>query len=318
VVGNPIWPLLFGHQGVEDYERFLLESQRPTTPEHFHINNNLATLEGWRDFAVVLFRWFLVLLPGGVSAALLIFGLVFARARVGMLLFCVATMFLLWYTVEFNRRWAQPAFLLYCATAIIASAPLIESVFGAIRSRDSLGANAARRVWSKRVAFGFLLALCVVAGLRFATHGLAVLPKWIDSRLVATLATGGSLDDYLARRWPGHAIYVYADRHRLQGVLQPFEADAGMRAALYNDGRAGAFVGAEELPQDAAAIPAFLAAKNVRYFIAQPEVYPPGARKPTAEEVARARRVIEALKPRSRAVLTDPFGWTLYEIGDAR
>jgi hypothetical protein len=310
MTGNPIFPFLFGHPGWTDDQmaEFVYESVVPLHPEDRLYVNDLNTLRGWIDFGLVIFRWFLSILPGALSAALLVLSIILGRARVGMLLVATALLFVLWYAVMFHLRWAMSAFLLFCSTAIIASAPLVDLALSAFSVPDRRRAG--------QVAIGSIgLAVCVAVGVRAATYGFAFLPSWVDPQLVREVAVGHGVDAYLADRVPGYAIYHLIGSRDLRTVLQPFDNDGPVRAATFNDGKQGGWVlPFEEAPHSAAELRDFLSHHGASYFIDQTNAYPVGNEHMTPDYLVHAHEITDDLRRGATLILSDRFGWSLYAL----
>ena len=286
LTGNPIYPLIFGHPGISDstMARFMTESAAPGSGH---------------ALAALLTMW-----PGAASIGLLLLGLIFGKTRPWMLIAATLLSFLVWRFVLVNPRWAMDFMLLLCATAIVASVPLIERAETAF-----IGARAGLVWLSLAVAMG------AAASLQIAGYGTHLVPSWVDLKLMRYLVAGRSVDSYLADTMPGFAIYRYIGERDLRPVLQLVDKDGSSRAAAFNEGRDGNWL-ITDLPSSGGAFVAWWQAHgNLRYFIAQDESAPAFAKPSMPPEEAQA--INGRLKREAKPLLSDRFGWTLYTIDDA-
>lgn len=313
IFGNPVWPLLFGHQGMDakDYAAFVHDLTVPLNLQDRYLSNNLLSLDGWRSFAYVSYKWFLTLMPGALSVILIGLGLMIGRARIRLLIGWIAVLFFIWFVLMFHLRWALLVFLLLCSTAVIGSASLYERI---VTLKDQ-ASGAAGRSWLPKVGIAAAAVLCLAVGLRIAVHGFAVLPTWVPPSLVRTLLAGGSFDDYLAREKPGYQIHRYIFLHADGRVLAPLDRDGQLRNEMYNDARKNRWIiEYKELPLTLAGLDEFLETQEVKYFIDQPTVLPGQGRTMDAAKTKFAEEILASLKPRAQLIMTDPFGWSLYKI----
>lgn len=317
VMGNPMWPLLFGHAGFTDAEMaaFTRDMTAGLVVNGYSFDSNLLTMAGWLDFARALYVCFLTLFPGAFAALLIVLGMAIARARVGVLLLWTAAMFLIWYPFMVQLRWAMSPFLLFCSTGAIAAAPLADKIVG---WRRQLGDGSPVSVRRMRIAgLALTISFLIAAGLRLAMHGFALLPTWFDSGMAQALLSGIKTSDYLAAKLPGYVVYGYIEKHDLRSVLQPFDEEAVDRAARYDDGRRNdkRFLPYRLLPKSVDDVDQFVTRNNIKYFIDQPARAPDG--KPfNAEQVAHVLAVLAALKQRAHLVVEGPSGWALYSLSE--
>jgi len=98
-------------------------------------------------------------------------------------------------------------------------------------------------------------------------------------------------------------------------VFQPFDNGAVDYARAYNGGRDGKWIlPYRVLPSDGQTIEQFLSEHGIRYFIYRPSVTDVEIDRFGRSHVDRSNRIFAALLPRSHLMLTDSFGWSLYEI----
>lgn len=331
VYGNPVFPFLFGHPGMSDdsLASYMREMTSPFDPADRRFVTNLLTLQGWRDFGFILYDRFLsqrlILVPAGI---LIVLGLLVRRARIEILLLWTVALFVVWYTLMFNHiRWAMPAYLMYLSTACIAAAALAESAILAWERPDGAMARWRRSTLPRRAVASPLwrwrrpalaaMALILATGMaaaKIARDG-TLLPGSINRDMIDVTLGRASMADYLAARRAGYAIYRRIAEQDLRTVLQPFDNGAIENAAAYNGGRDGNWLlHYRTLPADPAALDAFLRQHQIRYFVYRPNL--------TATEIDRfgqahvdlAYDVLRTLLPRSRRIMSDPFGWELYAI----
>jgi hypothetical protein len=311
IQGNPIWPLLFGHAGISDQDmaEFVRESTVPKSFEDHSVRPNIFSLGDWFSIVHAHWRWIFTALAGAFSGATVAAVVLLGRARVGVLIVWSAVMLVLWYFLMRHLRWALPSLLLLCSTAIIAAGPHLE--------RLPKGARVAFKVApaARSVAAALGIAFIAAVGVRISFHGMVVLPTWANTGLARALAFGGSAEDYLESKEPGYRIYRLVATKDLHMVFQPFDEDSITRSAAFNDGRSGGwFLSPRELPKSASDLDAFLARHRIRYFIDQPVPQPDPPSLLTPEHVAIAHQIIATLRTRAKPLLTDRFGWSLYEL----
>ena len=316
VMGNPIWPLLFGHHGFNeaDYASFVEASTTPIHAGDRTYSNNLLTIAGWRDMIVVIYSWFLTIVPGMLSVAVIAVSVTVGRARIGILIWWTAALFFIWFALMFHHRWAWLSFMMLCTTAIISAAPLMERILS-LRGEVLKDNPRAFRWLNAAIATGFVILIGAAASIRISTHGFAALPTWISPVAARAVVSGNGIESYLARSEPGYLIYREIAQRDLRMVFQPFDDDNNRRAGAFNDYRTKNWlIWYTVLPASLDDLPAFLRKNDVHYFIDQPS---PLADPPlNPQHVAYARQIIEMLKPHSKLLLTDPAQWSLYEIAD--
>ncbi len=334
LLGNPVYPFVFGHPGLSDewMADYMRDITRAFDPADRIYVTDLLTLQGWRDFAFILYKWFLAdRTPPKIAVVLILIGLMRREVRIGALAWWTAALFVIWYAVMFNNiRWAMPAYLLFLSTAIVASFSLLDLSMAGLLARGvelsrwvALGSRIEARTQHSRwrasiVAVGLGMAL-LAAGLatRIIGHGTAgIVPRSIDGDLVRVAVGQLSIDDYLATRREGYAVYRYIAEHDLRVVFQPFDNCAVDCATAYNGGRDGKWIlPYRNLPSDGESIEQFLSEHGIRYFIYRTSLKDIEIDRFGQSHVDRSNRVFEALLPRSRLLLTDSFQWSLYEIG---
>lgn len=335
---NPVYPFLFAHPGLTDawMAEYMREMTRAFDPADRIYVTNLLTLQGWRDFAFILYTWFFEnRQTAEVAAAFLLVALFTPRVRVGLLAFWSALLFIIWYALMFNSiRWAVPAYLLFLSAAFLSMAYLLDRALDALEQRDLLpridgwgslvqqvGALARRSQAALAVTLlaGAVIALVVTGGVyRLVRQGVErLVPQWISRDLLPVAMGRSSIDDYLSARREGYMLYRHIAQYNLRTVLQPFDNGAGPYAAAYNGGRDGGWLlQYTTLPSDMSHLAAFLAENDIHYFIYRPGVKDIEIDRFGQAHVDMAKAVLAALLPRSRPLMTDPFGWTLYEIVD--
>ena len=343
LLGNPIYPFVFGHPGLSDQwmAEYIQDISRAFDPANRIYSTNLLTLQGWRDFGYILYHWFFSgHFEAQVALVLAVSALVFRPRRMAMLSFCVVALFVIWYAVMFNHiRFAMPAYLLFFSTAFVGATVLTEAslpiaawtrafvqqcagrlrrlgtfpaVVAAWTSRWPVGGQPWSRRWGLRVA-------AVAAILLIGGRALWSIPQqrlgWMGSDLTDILFGRTSVDEYLSSRREGYAIYRYIAQHDLRMVFQPFDGSASSYAPAYNGGRDGHWiVPYRTLPTDPVATDEFINENHIRFFIYRPSVGPLEIDRLGADHVALAYQVFKKLLPKSRLLMIDPFGWSLYEV----
>jgi hypothetical protein len=224
----------------------------------------------------------------------------------------------------FNHiRWAMPAYLLYLSTACVAVVALLESASLAFARRGPqrpamFMAVAASPLWRWRRPALTALAIVAVAGIasvKLVRDGTLV-PASFKGGVVDIMLGRSSVADYLATRREGYAIYRRIAEQDLRVVWQPFDNGAIENAAAYNGGRDGHWLlHYRVLPADAASLDAFLRQHDIRYFVYRPNLSATEIDRLGQAHVDRAHAAMRTLLPRSRRLLSDPFGWELYAIG---
>jgi hypothetical protein len=337
LLGNPIYPFLLGHPGLSDQwmAEYIQDISRAFDPADRIYNTNLLTLQGWRDFGYVLYDWFLARhFQVQVALVLAVSALVSRPRRMAMLSFCTVALFVIWYAVMFNHiRFAMPAYLLFLSTAFVgatvlgearppivaATKALAQQCVGRLRGKSASAKTPAwanhrpivGQSWSTRWR---LRIAALVAMLLIGAGALWSIPQ---SRLgLADILLGRtSIDEYLSSRREGYAIYRYIAQHDLRMVFQPLDNGAVSSVPAYNGGRDGHWIlPFNAMPTDPIGTDKFVDENHIRFFIYRPWLDPVAIDRLGADHVASAYRVFEKLLPKSRLLMADPFGWSLYEI----
>ena len=326
LLGNPLYPFLFGHPGLSDawMADYMTEMTRAFDPSLRYLRHDLLSVGGWRDFMGVTWSWFF----GGRRIALLslllgIVGAIISPRRIAPLLAATAFLFLFWYVVMFNHiRWAIPADMLLFVTGCYAFLALLEK-FDPLR-RLPMGWQAwllSRK--TAAIAAGVFIAS---AGLMFLRHSPSTLSNTIVQRLnlepiiepmFYALRPGG-IDEYLASTREGYALYHYVTLNNLHGVLQPYDNGVKLYAAAYNGGLPGDwFIDIHQIPTALDDGKEYIATNHIAYFIARSDLKPVEIERLGPAKLDVASKVIGMLKPGARLLLEDANGWRLYQAGPA-
>ena len=300
--GNPIYPFLFAHPGLSDAWMANLTrdiGEATEAGDHAYVRN-LLTLQGWHDFGLALWAKFRALLPFALLATA---GLALPGPRRWMLWAWSALLFVIWYVVMFNgRRWAITATLLLFATAFIAGFWIVERALEALSRR-----NVPR--WTTPV-----LSSAAALMLLMAAFTGRLLPRWIDRDLASSLGGADAVTRQLAATRPGYALYRFIAGHDVAMVLAPSFPTAFQDISAYNEGHDNIWILPHEmLPANLAETESFLRAYNIGYLLESSHYAPP----PVHSRVhypARAQLVIARIKPYSKLVLRDSYGFSLYAI----
>ncbi len=323
VLGNPIYPFVFGHPGLTDawMADYNLELGRAFDPENRHFVTNLRTRQGWHDFFWILYHWFLAHNPNAIAALLLILGgLVAAFRRLAMPVAFAMVMFVVWYTVMFNHiRWAMPAYLLFFSSAYIGAVLIRERLDGWI---DGTLIPAYEGLSGRIFVLRHLSAMVMLLMLAVAVAGTGRV-LWLQSKGRWQLAEGTRADMFLGRlpfdryletQLEGYKIYRYIAVNDLKPVFQPFDTAGSMYAAAFNGGVDGKWLYPRtDLPKPGEDIGQFLTQAGIRYFISVPIPRPEFlAERIGAANLAMATKVIDYMMPHSTLLISDDAGWKLY------
>jgi hypothetical protein len=132
---------------------------------------------------------------------------------------------------------------------------------------------------------------------------------------MVAMARSGDATEYLNATRPNYEIYRYIGTHNLAQVMQPFDNGGILYASAYNNGQKNRWVlPFFALPKDKADAEAFLARSNIHYYIRPQKLEPSQIERLGPEGIALALQLMDGLKARSRLVLRDQFGTSLYEI----
>ena len=343
LVGNPVYPLFFGHPGLSDetVAGWLKEMSQAYDPALRIYVKNLLTPQGWHDFGFVLGHWFFLSRSSWIAAILIAAGLLLRTPKLIFLAGGTAALFVTWYVAMFNTfRFAMPAYLLFFSTAMIAwSDVAVRAHAFATRGHFIELRRFVRRIapdglerptkrwldafeftWTIRTArLGLAVALAVVLAVFVARRGIErVIGGWVDVDYLQAVVQTGGIDTYLDARRPGYKIYRYIARNNLRTVLQPFDRAAPSYAAGYNGGQDGEWIlYFNILPAAGDDIDVFLKTYQVRYFISRPPFTQEEMEYIGQPHAEIAFDLVARLIPRSRLLLTDAFGWSLYQITEA-
>jgi hypothetical protein len=319
LLGNPLYPFLFGHPGLSDawMTDYMREMTTAFDPAQRHLQHNLLRYEGWRDFLGMSWAGALSNRPLAVLALLCGIAGTWAAPRcIGPLLSVTLFLFVFWYAVMFNHiRWATPAYLMLHVTGCYAALALLEKF-------------TPTRLWLERSQSLFasisLNALLVAAGcaglaLLWALPPSSRVSQSLHARLqpmaepVSASLHAGGLSAYLARTRKGYALYREVTQRDLRGVFQPFDSGVKLYATAYNGGVAGDwFVDITQVPADLPDPRRYIEDQKIAYFITRDDLEGAELERLGAARLATATRVIETLKPGAQLVLEDAYGWKLY------
>ncbi|MBY5758154.1 hypothetical protein HFO07_16050 [Rhizobium leguminosarum] len=325
VLGNPIYPFLFGHPGLTDawMADYTLELGRAFDPANRRFVTNLATLQGWQDFLYILYDWFLARKPNAfVALALILAGLAVAFRRIAFLAAIVAAMFVIWYTVMFNHiRWATPAYLLFFSTGFI-GASLVRERLDKWLDRRVLPqiAPLAKIVSSRACMVATPVVVSLLAGGLWISHwhqvggGAGLDP--VKAKELDVVLGMISVDEYLESHRKAYFLYRYIADHDLRTVFQPFHNSNTLLSTAYNDGRDGGWqLPRHVLPAPGSDIDAFIKYNHIGYFIVTPDAGSAFLAERLGEDkMVMANSVVAHMMPRSSLILTDRFGWKLYRF----
>lgn len=323
LLGNPLYPFLFGHPGLSDawMADYMVEMKTPFDPAWRHFSHDLLSLAGWRDFFSAFWQMLLARRPGALLAlAAGVAGLLIAPRRIAPLLALTFTLLLFWYQVMFNHvRWAIAAYMLMHAAGCYAVILILEK----FRPVVPAGEATPVRLPLPRLALAagaLLLAITALAVWRGQEAVRAVqarlapmhLPKAVEPVIYAFLP--GGVDLYLERTRPGYLLYRRVIERNLRGVYQPYDLGVKRYAATYNNSIDGNwFVDIYDTPADLATPEEFVASRGIGYFITTGSLDELERDRLTPARLAAADRVVEILKPGARLLLEDANGWKLYQ-----
>ncbi|WP_064692155.1 hypothetical protein [Rhizobium aegyptiacum] len=330
VLGNPIYPFLFGHPGLSDQwmADYTLELGRAFDPANRVFVTDLTTRQGWHDFFFIMHDWFLDRRRYAIVALVLIIGGLIASAkRICVLVAMTAAMFIIWYAVMFNHiRWATPAYLLYFSTAFIGASLIVEKVTASRAAQPGgfiFEKLALVRVGRSAVN-GHLLALAVVfvavavfclPAVRFIHHPERQPYSWMEPGVMDVLIGRQKLDDFLGAQREGYTVYRYVAANDLRTVFQPFDTGSTLYAAAYTRGLdKGWLLPPYVFPESENDVDAFIERNHIRYFIRVTEKQQLVAERIGAAKFALAEKTISRMLPESNLLLKDGFGWELYRF----
>jgi hypothetical protein len=327
LLGNPLYPFLFGHPGLSDawMADYMVEMKTPFDPAWRHFSHDMLSLAGWRDFLSAVWQMLLARRPAALLAlAAAIAGLFIAPRRIGPLLALTGGLLVFWYLVMFNHvRWAIAAYMLMHATGGFALILMLEK-FRPARPASGAPLPDPLRLSLPRLALAAgvaALLLAAVAGWRGQKAAAAIharlapmrLPKAVEPVIYAFLPHG--VDRYLERTRPGYALYKHVVAGNLRGVYQPYDLGVKRYAATYNNSVDGNwFVDIYDTPVGLATPGEFAASRGISYFITVPGLDELERDRLTPARLAAADRVIESLKPGARLLLEDANGWKLFQV----
>jgi len=326
LMGNPLYPFLFGHPGLSDawMADYMVEMKQAFDPALRNLNHDLLSVQGWRDFFTVLWSSFFENRRVAVGALLLgVCVSMVAPRRMLPLLGITAFLFALWYVVMFNHiRWAIPAFMMLHVMGIYAFLYLLDRFASLRHLPPGLQALLRRRSASYAIGAAALLAACIIL-VRYTPSRIAesVIARLNLNQIIEPVFDAlrpGGIDQYLAATRDGYSLYRLVTQQNLQRVFQPFDNGVKLYAGAYNGGRPGDwFVDITEVPASLDDLAAYIAQHRITYFITRPDLKAVEIERLGPAKLQVAARVIEALKPGSQLLLEDASGWRLYRAGPA-
>jgi hypothetical protein len=324
LLGNPLYPFLFGHPGLSDawMADYMREMTTAFDPAQRHLSHSLLRYDGWRDLLGM--SWAASLPNRPLAVVALLFGIGGSWAaprRIGPMLAVSLLLFVFWYAVMFNHiRWAVPAYLMLHVTGCYGLLTLLEK-------------SAPARQWLERSQSLFAstgLNAAVLAAGSACLAGLWALPpssrisQSLHARLqpvaepVSASLNGGGLEAYLARTRKGYALYREVAQRGLHGVFQPLDSGVKLYATAYNGGLPGDwFIDITQVPAGLTDAKSYVAEHRINYFITRDDLEGAELERLGAARLASAARVMEALKPGAQLVMQDAYGWKLYRVAPA-
>jgi len=327
LLGNPLYPFLFGHAGLSDawMADYMIELKQTFDPALRHFSHEMLTLQGWRDFLLASWQLLFERRPVAVCALLAaLAGAAAAPRRLLPLLGLTLVLLVFWYVAMFNHvRWAITAYMLLHIAGCRALMVLLQKFRpddGAVQA--PVPRSQARRVAiSGAVAVGGLLLLFAWQGERIGQTGRAALsrvqlPKAIEP--VAYAALPGGLESYLARTRPGYRLYRRIITEHLTGVYQPYDLGVKRYAATFANGLDGNwFVDIYDTPAQLESADAFIQSHGIRYFITRNDLTALDRERLVEEKLSSADRIVGQLRPGARLIAEDENGWRLYQSATA-
>lgn len=337
LLGNPIYPFLWGHPHMSDETMAAIVSELTSVfdPSYRGYVRDMRTAEGWIDLGAVVWRVFLDHQKYTQAAiAFLLAGSFFRRSALAIPALWSVALLLIWYQAMFNHpRWALAFHMHLIAAGYIALMWLIAEwrsvgaalpmgrllvpAAGLLMRVRSLALPMLARRSSAMLGLGLLVALeCGMTAMRVSSIGLhAAFPAWLDHRMVPGLAAGAGPQAFLEETRPGYRLYRFIGEHDLRTVFQPFDNGAFLYQAAYNNGRSNDWILPHYiLPKDEGDLDSFVARNSIRYFIDRQQLTPTEHERLGPENIALARALIARLKPRSRLVLADSMGSELWAV----
>jgi|GEM_PF-2040572 len=328
VLGNPIYPFVFGHPGLSDQwmADYRLELGRAFDPANRVFVTDLTTRQGWHDFFFILHDWFLDRRRYAIVALILIIGALLASfRRIFVLVATTTAMFIIWYAVMFNHiRWATPAYLLYFSTAYIGASLIVEKIAASSAAQPGgiLFEMSARLRQGQRAVNGHMFAFAVVLvtlvvfclpAVKFMSRPKRQPYSWMEQGTMDVLIGRQKLDDFLGAQREGYIIYRYVAANDLRIVFQPFDTGSTLYAAAYTGGRDKGWL-LPTYPESESDVDAFIERNHIRYFIRVTQKQQLLAERIGAAKFALAEKTISRMLPESTLLLKDGFGWELYRF----
>ncbi|WP_064706494.1 hypothetical protein [Rhizobium bangladeshense] len=327
VMGNPIYPFVFGHPGLSDewMAAYRVELGRAFDPANRVFVTDLTTRQGWHDFFFILHDWFLDRRQYAMVALILIVGALIASfRRIFLLVAMTAAMFIIWYAVMFNHiRWATPAYLLYYSTAYIGASLMVDKIATSSAARSLFEMSARLREGQRAVnghLFAFAVALVTLVAFCHPAVKYMSRPKrqpysWMEQGVMDVLIGRQKLDDFLGAQREGYTVYRYVAANDLRIVFQPFDTGSTLIAAAYTGGRdKGWLLPPYIFPESENDVDAFIERNHIQYFIRVTEKQQIVADRIGAAKFELAEKTISRMLPESTLLLKDAFGWELYRF----
>ncbi|MDC7745826.1 hypothetical protein [Rhizobium binxianense] len=330
VLGNPIYPFIFGHPGLSDQwmANYRLDVGRAFDPANRVFVTDLTTRQGWHDFFFILHDWFLDRRRYAIVALILIVGALIASfRRIFLLVAMTAAMFIIWYAVLFNHiRWATPAYLSYFSTAYIGASLIVEKIAVSktaqpggfvfdMSARLLVGRSTIRGYLFAFAAAAIVLAVVCLPAAKFVYRPSGQPYSWMEQGVMDVLIGRQKLDDFLGAQREGYIIYRYVAANDLRTVFQPFDTGSTLYAAAYTGGREkGWLLPPYIFPESDNDVDTFIERNNIRYFVRVTEKQQLLADRIGAAKFALAEKTISRMLPESTLLLKDGFGWELYRF----
>ncbi|HEY4372656.1 MAG TPA: hypothetical protein VGN52_12085 [Burkholderiales bacterium] len=341
LLGNPLYPFLFGHPGLSDawMSDYMNEMTRPFYPGMRYLDHNLLSVSGWRDMLGVLWKTFFEGQTLAITSLMLgIVGAARFPRRIAPLLLTAGFLFVFWYKVMFNHvRWAIPADMMLYVTGCNALMLLAEQylpwwtrarIHAILLSPPLrwLGRPTLRIAGSNAAMISIVAAAAILNyAMPWGHHPPPVYMRILDktgaekpAERMFMLIDPHGLDRYLGEERDGYTLYRYVTQNNLHRVFQPYDNGVKLYANAYNGGRPGDwFIDIGQTPAELGDVQSFVSKNQIAYFIARDNLQPVEIERLGPEKLATAARVIAALKPGAQLLLEDANGWRLYHAGPA-
>jgi hypothetical protein len=316
---NPIYPYMFGHQGLSDkWMADLKEDQgKAFSPEYRQYSRDLLSISGWRDFGKATYRIFFNPSTFPVMLVVLFCAMVFVKNKINLLVPASVIYFILWYFFVFHQsRYGITAYFLFLTAFYFCTIVLIDKIGELAWNRKLHNLTKLNPIIKKayQPIFIAILILSSVTLLKMKTSFKYFFKDHIE--LAKAYVEKESFEKYMSKFIPYYGVYSFIAKNNLTNVLNPLDNGAVFTMKYLIPGKKpeDVFLPWNSMCSTADELDNFVAKNNIRYFVHLNRLTPVAVERLGKEHTEMTFKVFSILIPKSELLYLDSDGNKLYKI----